>query len=284
MSRYLLSRSAGICPGQRTLVAVLLFCALGNVARAEPDSAGCKDTNFSRMPGFYINDCESADFDRFVFAEGTGHEAALEGHKSRIAYALSDGRKAPSPLAVVRNYQAIMQQGGWEIVDNRNEAGLTARHVQEGKEQWAELSTNGGANYQLVYVDRGDLAQQVTTADAMSSALAAAGHVALQINFDTAKSTIRPESQAIVAQIAALLNSHPDMKLRVEGHTDNAGDVRSNQTLSVARAKSVVAALVQSGIAAARLTAAGYGQDKPVADNASADGRARNRRVELVKL
>jgi outer membrane protein OmpA-like peptidoglycan-associated protein len=173
---------------------------------------------------------------------------------------------------------------GWEIVDNRNEAGLTARRVQGGKEQWAELSTNGGANYQLIYVDKGDLAQQVTTADAMSSALDAAGHVALQINFDTAKSTIRPESQAIVAQITALLKSHPDLKLRVEGHTDNAGDARSNQTLSVARAKSVVAALVQSGVAPARLTAAGYGQDKPVADNANDDGRARNRRVELVKL
>jgi hypothetical protein len=110
MSRRLLSRSAGICPRRRTHAAVLLLSAFCTVARAEPDLAGCRDTNFSRMPGFFINDCESADFDRFVFAEGSDHETALEGRKTRIAYALSDGGKAPSALAVARNYQAIMQQ------------------------------------------------------------------------------------------------------------------------------------------------------------------------------
>jgi outer membrane protein OmpA-like peptidoglycan-associated protein len=283
MSRSLF-RSAAPCAARRTFVAASLFVVLCTIARAEPDTAGCSDTNFSRMPGFYINDCERTDFDRFVFAEGSDHETAVEGRKARIAYALSDGHKAPSALAVIRNYQAIMQQSGWEIVENRHDAGLTARRVQGGKEQWVELDTNGGANYQIIYVDKGELSQQVTTADAMASALDAAGHVALQINFDTAKSTIRPESQAIVAQIAALLKSHPDLKLRVEGHTDNTGDAKSNQALSVARAKSVVAALVLSGAAPARLTAAGFGQDKPVADNTSEDGRARNRRVELVKL
>ena len=79
------------------------------------------------------------------------------------------------------------------------------------------------------------------------------------------------------------MKSNPGLKLSVEGHTDNAGDPASNKKLSEARAKSVTAAIVASGIEAARLSAAGFGQDKPVADNRTEEGRAKNRRVELVK-
>lgn len=69
----------------------------------------------------------------------------------------------------------------------------------------------------------------------------------------------------------------------VEGYTDNVGAPKSNRSSSEARAKSVVAALVAKGIAAARLTASGFGQERPVADNSTEEGRAKNRRVELVK-
>ena len=80
-----------------------------------------------------------------------------------------------------------------------------------------------------------------------------------------------------------LLQTTPDLRLAIEGHTDNAGTPAHNQTLSEARAQAVVANLVGAGIAASRLTAAGFGQSKPVADNATDEGRAQNRRVELVK-
>ena len=80
-----------------------------------------------------------------------------------------------------------------------------------------------------------------------------------------------------------MMKAHPEVKVAVEGHTDNVGAPASNRTLSDQRAKSVVAAITAQGIGAGRLTAAGFGQDKPVADNASEDGRARNRRVELVR-
>jgi outer membrane protein OmpA-like peptidoglycan-associated protein len=69
----------------------------------------------------------------------------------------------------------------------------------------------------------------------------------------------------------------------VEGHTDNVGNPKSNKTLSDERAKSVVAAIVSQGIDTKRLSAAGYGQDKPIADNKTEEGKAKNRRVELVK-
>jgi outer membrane protein OmpA-like peptidoglycan-associated protein len=107
--------------------------------------------------------------------------------------------------------------------------------------------------------------------------------VALYINFDTGKSDIKPESKGIIDQIAALLQAHPELKVSIEGHTDNVGTPQNNKTLSLQRAKSVMNAVVQKGIAAARLTAVGWGQEKPIADNRSEEGRAKNRRVEIVK-
>jgi outer membrane protein OmpA-like peptidoglycan-associated protein len=80
-----------------------------------------------------------------------------------------------------------------------------------------------------------------------------------------------------------MLNQNPDLKISIEGHTDNVGTPQSNQILSESRAKSVMNALVSKGISAGRLKYKGWGQTKPIADNASEDGKAKNRRVEIVK-
>jgi outer membrane protein OmpA-like peptidoglycan-associated protein len=117
----------------------------------------------------------------------------------------------------------------------------------------------------------------------MYDALKKDGFIALYINFDTGKSDIKPESMTIIDQIAALLKAHADLTVSIEGHTDNVGTPQSNKTLSQQRAKSVMTAVVQKGIAADRMAAVGWGQEKPIADNRSEDGRAKNRRVEVVK-
>ena len=97
------------------------------------------------------------------------------------------------------------------------------------------------------------------------------------------RATLRPESETVLAQVASLLNDEPDWKMKIEGHTDSTGTKQANQALSQQRAAAVVAWLVKDGIAASRLTAVGMGDTKPVADNSTDAGRARNRRVELVK-
>ncbi|MBO2011065.1 OmpA family protein [Hymenobacter negativus] len=109
------------------------------------------------------------------------------------------------------------------------------------------------------------------------------GRATLYINFDTEQAHIKPESEPAVAEVVKLLQANPALRLAVEGHTDNAGTPAHNQQLSEARAQAVVAALAAQGIATARLQAAGFGQTKPLADNATEAGRAQNRRVELVK-
>lgn len=118
------------------------------------------------------------------------------------------------------------------------------------------------------------------------SALESTGRVAVQdIQFDTGEATIKPASAETLAEIAALMNEHPDLKLLVEGHTDDEGDFDANMALSEERAAAVKDALAREhGIDAERLRTTGQGSTQPAASNDSPEGRAENRRVELVKM
>ncbi len=104
------------------------------------------------------------------------------------------------------------------------------------------------------------------------------------ITFDVGKATIKPESMGEINRIVQLMTENPDLKFSVEGHTDSTGNPASNQTLSEQRSQAIVAKLVEMGIAQDRLTAVGKGQNNPIADNSTDEGRAKNRRVEFVKM
>ena len=116
-------------------------------------------------------------------------------------------------------------------------------------------------------------------------AIAAEGRVATQgIYFDTGSDRIRPESTPTLKEIAAMLSEHADLKLTIEGHTDNVGQAAANQALSEQRAEAVRQSLITTfGVDASRLTAKGLGATKPAASNETPEGRQQNRRVELVK-
>ncbi|UOQ54851.1 OmpA family protein [Hymenobacter cellulosivorans] len=141
-------------------------------------------------------------------------------------------------------------------------------------------------NYWLTVVEKKALPMQasVLPAEQLKKELDANGHVALYINFDTDKASIKPESGPVVGEVVKLLQTNPTLRLTVEGHTDDAGTPAHNQQLSEQRAQAVVAALTAQQIAADRLKPAGFGQTKPLADNATEEGKAKNRRVELVRL
>jgi outer membrane protein OmpA-like peptidoglycan-associated protein len=122
-------------------------------------------------------------------------------------------------------------------------------------------------------------------AKALGDGIAAEGHSAVYgVYFDTAKADIKPESAAALAEIAKLLKGQPSLKVLVVGHTDNVGQLAANMDLSRRRADAVVKALAtQFGIDPARLSAQGAGSLAPVASNRTEEGRAKNRRVELVE-
>ncbi|TAI47696.1 OmpA family protein [Flagellimonas allohymeniacidonis] len=101
------------------------------------------------------------------------------------------------------------------------------------------------------------------------------------ILFDTGKSSIKAESTSVMVDIIQILNEYPTAKFTVEGHTDSVGSAKLNQTLSESRANAVRDFLIDKGIGAGRLTAIGYGEDKPIATNNTRSGRTQNRRVEI---
>ena len=101
------------------------------------------------------------------------------------------------------------------------------------------------------------------------------------IFFDTGKSTLRPESNAELDRLVALLKDVPNLKIELSGHTDNTGSATMNESLSQDRAQAVVDYLVSKGINKSRLTAKGYGASKPIASNDTAEGRQLNRRTEF---
>jgi OOP family OmpA-OmpF porin len=116
-------------------------------------------------------------------------------------------------------------------------------------------------------------------------ALVADGRVSTQgILFDTGSDVIKPHSTPTLEEITSMLKDHADLKLTIEGHTDNVGDAAANQALSEKRAAAVKAYLVGKGIDASRLESTGLGATKPKVANDTAEGRQTNRRVELVKM
>jgi outer membrane protein OmpA-like peptidoglycan-associated protein len=117
----------------------------------------------------------------------------------------------------------------------------------------------------------------------MEDELNKSGFVTLHINFETGKSDIKPESQTIIDQVADMLKANDSLNVSIEGHTDNVGTPAFNKTLSENRAKSVMNAIIARGIEKSRLSAKGWGQEKPIGDNKTEEGRAKNRRVEIVK-
>ena len=243
------------------------------------------------MPGYYISNSETKEFDAFKFYNGKAM-ITIEGKVSTVTYRPKESLKpVPSELQIRRNYSNAIKKIGGKVLfegrselyeDNRyNREVLTATIVRENVEVWTDVWSMGD-DYYVTVVEKQLMRQDIAASD-MLEAINKNGFIALDIHFDTGKSTIKPESNGIIEQIVQLLKENADLKLNVEGHTDNVGDPKSNLKLSDERAKSVVAALTKAGIQASRLSAAGYGQDRPVADNRSEEGRAKNRRVELVK-
>ena len=115
----------------------------------------------------------------------------------------------------------------------------------------------------------------------MEKSITEKGRVTLNVEFDFGKATIRKGEQADIAQLADVMKKYPDLKITIEGHTDNVGNAKYNEKLSLQRANAVKKNLVDKyGIAASRLDTKGYGMTKPIASNKTKEGRQKNRRVE----
>lgn len=271
-----------------TIVVSLLFILLStSLYAAQTDKTGCKDHPlFTRMPGYWLYNCDQKQFDAHEFLIGKGQKTRVEGQLWKLTYyPNNDLNPKPSELQIRRNFEnAIQKQGGTFITTDKNKQ--TFKLIKDGKEIWVELWAEFTGKYGFIVVQKDAMVQDVVAnAEVFSNDIRSTGHAAVYgIYFDTGKSAIKPESAQAIGEIAKLLKSDPSLKISVVGHTDNVGGVDSNIKLSQSRADAVIQALVRDhGIAPARLRAFGCGQFAPVMSNDTENGRAKNRRVELVK-
>jgi outer membrane protein OmpA-like peptidoglycan-associated protein len=250
--------------------------------------------------------------------QGFAKNLHLEGKITRIVYIAPLGRTV---LEVFRNYQGALKTAAFETLftcgpqDCAGSGYSTARVYGNGDydDYWgpdhgirylsAKLARQKGDVYVSLLVDDqgGDSRPNVelyvievkpmesglitVNAASLANDINRTGHASVYgIYFDTGKADIKPESDATLKEIAKLLQGDPRLKLYVVGHTDNQGALDLNMDLSRRRAEAVLAALsTKYAVPAVRLRAYGCGPYSPVASNDSEDGRAKNRRVELVK-
>lgn len=283
------------------------------IVEERPFAASARWTDafpYLSMPAGYDkgNRPRQRDFDMYPFWTGDGFEE-VEGRT--WARQVRGQGEAFSMHEVRRNLEAMMAEaGGTRLFDGRIPKDASDRYDSEAKAPYSDgtgYSWNGydslvyrvdrpqgqvwvharlestGAGWVVVEREGFRQSAALLPVDALKQQLDADGRVAIEVNFAVDKAGILPESQPQIEQVLALLQADPSLQLSIEGHTDDTGTADHNRTLSQARARSVVDALTGKGIDAARLSATGFGQDRPVADNGTAEGKARNRRVELVK-
>lgn len=261
----------------------------------------------------YINRVKPMDFDFMVFV--TPNDIYEVEGKTFRAFVHPDRKsgKEISARYLIRSYEdAIAAAGGVKVFEGILPKG-------ERRDKYAELCTYAGSNGSIdiwnnpiatyvirrddgnIYIalDKGDgrttsiqIVQEKAftqtiekvTSDDIAKDLAEKGKSILYINFDVDKSNVTADGKEVIDQIAGALKKEPLLKIAIEGHTDNTGDVAHNKKLSNDRANTVLNALVSNGIEKTRLSAKGFGAERPLVANDSEDNKAKNRRVELVKV
>jgi len=229
---------------------------------------------------------------------GTAAKTDVDDERTRVSYGhlgwdVTGGGTASQGNFTSEEAQAFMGQlvsvrvlGDGNYIklyaDGRRLANIPNANFTRGKGIFVAMEGRD-AESGAVYITKIRIAESQKS---VYDALLAAGRWATQgILFETGKANVQPESAPTLKEIAAALKEHADLRVRIEGHTDNVGSAEANLKLSEARAAAVKDALVKEfSIDPGRLETAGLGDTKPVADNASPEGRSSNRRVEVVKL
>jgi OOP family OmpA-OmpF porin len=274
----------------------------------------------SRFPGSELNQSLSSvkQFDGIAMPEGPHLKGkftkteSLEGKVTRLVYTTPRDR---STIEIFRSYQQALTKAGFQTLfacsaaecgDTSNEPVadlgywcvtnkiqcaepmryIAAKLPRAAGDAYAAIKVRTEETYVIVVeVKPMQTGLVAVNAAALANDIAQTGHAAVYgIYFDTGKAEVKPESDATLTEIAKLLTANPQLKLHVIGNTDNVGTLAANMTLSKQRADAVVAALLAKyRVAQGRLLASGIGPLAPVATNRTEEGRAKNRRVELVE-
>ncbi|WP_118974824.1 OmpA family protein [Taibaiella koreensis] len=242
---------------------------------------------FSALADHALKECEHKEFQELEIYPKAGAKAEVrKGVYEKVAYAFSgDFNKRPAAAQIYQNYVNAITKAGGEITAN-NSNGVCGKLKKNGDTYWIKIYTDGSSWYWYESLKEASLRQDVVpTADEIKMALKDDGKAVFYgIYFDTDKATLKPESAPTLEAIAAFLKANPSANIFVVGHTDNSGSFEHNLALSKDRAGAVIGELVaKHGVNKNQLAAQGVASLAPIASNDAEAGKARNRRVEIVK-
>jgi len=295
----------------KRFAAALFACAFTNCVADwnDPHVEGAREHPLLKFyPQASVGEYTARDFDSAeivtAYKKGAAEPTVKTTVEGRITTYQYTHKPNTSPLEIVRQYEAALKRVGFQTIAAGKGASLPGieevnagdgfgsfRLDRDGKPvAYVQVTSgyNGGPEVvesHVVIAEPKAMEQKLeANADSWFDAISKSGRVAVYgINFDTGKATIRPDSEKVLQEIGRLALAHPELKLVIEGHTDNVGAPAANRKLSEERAAAVKAWLVAKGAKSAQLATAGFGDTKPVADNGSDAGRASNRRVELAR-
>ena len=263
-----------------------VFTAVGWAQPVPPaDAKGCVESKvLTRMPGCMIIRCEYKDYAAADMPRTKSERNhMIEGEFEHTIYRCPQGK---SGLELGRNAEAAMKNAGFNVFYTDVYAGGARFYVtgQKGP-QWVHVNAFA-AQYEVFAVKQKQMEQAMkANAEGWAEQVNQSGRVSVYgINFDTGKSTIRPDSAPVLEEVAKMLRANASWAMLVAGHTDNVGAKEMNLALSRQRAEAVIAWLTGHGVDKSRLVPAGFGDTRPVAENTNDEGRQKNRRVDLVKL
>lgn len=251
----------------------------------------CKDHPlFTAMPDHSVRSCSVKEFDEleiYVTVAGSRKTEKKQGYKHAIQYKFDkDWNNRPATLQIVKNYVNAVKKAGGEVLYETDQT-MYAKMKKGGDIYWVEVNADGSGDYYLTSVREGGMKQDVTaiSAEEIKGDIKTEGKAVFYgIYFDTDKSVVKPESAPTLTEIGKFLKASPAMNVFIVGHTDNTGDFNHNLALSKARAEAVVNELVTKyGVNKTQVTAQGVAQLSPIAANDTDAGKAKNRRVEIVK-
>ena len=265
--------------------AILLTVLPAFAQTLDPDAPGCVDSKvLPKLQLCRVDNCEKKDSDHRdlpIVDNGQGEPttAPVDGESRSTMY---ECREGTTPSAIIAAAAAALKTAGFEVpyqfIDK--EGDLTAHKG----DTWISVEA-ASRYYTLVELKAASDLDSATDAVAIAEAINKYGHVpAYGIQFLSGKADLTPESIVALQEVAAMLTDNPDWRIRVVGHTDSTGTKEGNLDLSMRRAGAVVNWLALHGIKRPRVEVAGAGDAEPLAPNDTEANRAKNRRIELVKL
>jgi len=247
-----------------------------------------------KMPGFELVETLSkkSDFSTFSFRIKENKKTTTVEKKGRFWKLHFEKRndkdkidKKTSKIDIMNNYRfAAKEMSGKVLYAERGKITFTLP-LNNGGKLWGYVTALDG-NYDLIIIEEEGFEKQlVFSADQMKRTLDSLGAISIYgINFDTAKDRLKPDAEKVLAEIVKLMLNYPELKIEIQGHTDNIGTADYNLNLSNKRANTVKNYLLLFGVDHSRMISKGYGLTKPIAPNDTKEGRALNRRVDLVKI